>query len=114
MDMKGESYNRADVAASFQRTVAELLVKNTFIAAERERLDRVAIAGGVSANAELRRLAKKEADKRNMRLYVPELLYCTDNAAMIGAAAYFELKKSACAAPLNLNADPSMDILSDR
>ncbi len=111
MDMKGEEYNRADVAASFQRTVAELLVKNTFIAAERERMDGVAIAGGVSANAELRRLAQKEADKRHMRLYVPQLLYCTDNAAMIGAAAYFELKKNATAAPLNLNADPSMDIL---
>lgn len=114
MDMKHEAYNRADVAASFQRTVAELLVKNTFLAAERARMDKVAIAGGVSANAELRRLAEREAQRRGMKLYVPALQYCTDNAAMIGAAAYYELKKTGLAAPLSLNADPSMDILTER
>lgn len=113
MEMKGESYRREDIAASFQRTVTELLVKNTFLAAERSGLKKVAIAGGVSANAELRRCAQAEAAKRHMELYVPKLLYCTDNAAMIGSAAYFELKKTGLAAPLNLNADPSMDILSD-
>lgn len=113
MEMKGEKYDPADIAASFQRTVTELLVKNTFIAAQRSGLNKIAIAGGVSANAELRRCAQAEAEKRHMELYVPKLLYCTDNAAMIGAAAYFELKKTATAAPLNLNADPSMDILSE-
>lgn len=110
MDMRGETYRRADVAASFQRTVTELLVKNTFLAAQRTGLNQVAIAGGVSANAALRKAAQEEAEKRHMQLYVPKLLYCTDNAAMIGAAAYFELKKNALAAPLSLNADPSMDI----
>ncbi len=108
MQQRGEEYNPADVAASFQRTVAEELVKNTFIAAERTGMDKVAIAGGVSANAELRRLAEQAAEKRGMQLYVPKFEYCTDNAAMIGAAAYYALSRGA--AGLELNAVPSLEL----
>lgn len=105
---RGEEFNPADIAASFQRTVTEELVKNTFEAARRTGLHKIAIAGGVSANAELRRLAEAEAKKKNIRLYFPRLEYCTDNAAMIGAAAYYALKNGA--ARLDLNAVPSLEL----
>ena len=107
MEQRGEAYERADVAASFQRTVVDELVKNTFEAARREGIKKVAIAGGVSANAELRKQAEIRANKDGAELYVPKFAYCTDNAAMIGAAAYYAMKDGA--AKLSLNAVPSLD-----
>ncbi len=108
MEQRGEEFSPADVAASFQKTVTEELIKNTMIAAEREGIKKIAIAGGVSANGALRTLAAKEAEKRGFDLFIPKFEYCTDNAAMIGAAAYYSLKNGA--APLDLNAEPSLEL----
>ncbi len=109
MDQKGEHYNRADVAASFQRNVVSVLAENTFEAAARENMDVVALAGGVSANGALRAAFESRAKERGIRLYLPNLAYCTDNAAMIASAAYFSQDR----ADLTLNADPSMKLQFD-
>ncbi len=106
MEQRGESFNPADVAASFQKTVVRTLMENTFEAARREHIKRIALAGGVSANAALR----EEAARGGFALYLPKLCYCTDNAAMIGSAAYYRMLQSP-AAQLSLNADPSLPLL---
>jgi N6-L-threonylcarbamoyladenine synthase len=80
---------RADLAASYQRAVVEALVARLRQAVERERLDRVAIGGGVAANSELRRRVEELAAELGVELWVPPMELCTDNAAMIAAVARF-------------------------
>lgn len=88
--MKGEEYSQADVAASFQKAVTEVLVEHAMHAVEEYHVDRFAIAGGVASNSALRLAMKDACEKRGVRFYYPSPVYCTDNAAMIGAAAYYE------------------------
>lgn len=88
--MKGISFNPADVAASFQKAVVDVLVENSMQAIEEYGLYKFAIAGGVASNSALREAMKKACDERNIPFYYPSPIYCTDNAAMIGAAAYYE------------------------
>ena len=79
----------ADLAASFQDAVADVLVQKTVAAAQAHGAQRVYICGGVSANARLRRLAQARCGEAGLPLHIPPLFLCTDNAAMIGAAAYY-------------------------
>lgn len=109
MEQRGEAFFPADMAASFQRAVCRNLVENTFEAARRAGARKVALAGGVSANAYLRALAEKAAQAHGVELFLPDMAYCTDNAAMIGAAAYYSMGAGA-AADLTLNANPALDI----
>lgn len=88
--MKGEEYIQADVAASFQKAVVDVLVGNAMEAAEAFKADKFAMAGGVASNSALREAMRSACEKRGIRLYYPSPVYCTDNAAMIGAAAYYE------------------------
>ena len=88
--MKGEEVNRADLAASFQKAVVEVLVGNSMRAAEKLGMKKFAIAGGVASNSALREVMEEACEKRGMKFYRPSPIYCTDNAAMIGAAAYYE------------------------
>ena len=90
--MKGETYCQADVAASFQKAVTDVLVDNAMRAVEEYQIDRFAIAGGVASNTALREAMKRACDERNVKFYYPSPVYCTDNAAMIGTAAYYEYK----------------------
>ena len=88
--MKGQTYNPADIAASFQKAVVDVLVENSMNAVEEYSMNKFAIAGGVASNSALREGMKEACDKRGIEFYYPSPIYCTDNAAMIGAAAYYE------------------------
>lgn len=88
--MKGEEYVQADVAASFQKAVTDVLVANAMHAVEEYGLKKFALAGGVASNTALRAAMKEACEERGIDLYYPSPVYCTDNAAMIGAAAYYE------------------------
>ena len=91
--MKGNTVSRADVAASFQKTVVEVLVEHTMAAAENLGMDKVAIAGGVASNSALREGMEKACAARGLSFYRPSPGLCTDNAAMIGCAGYYEFCK---------------------
>ena len=88
--MKGESFNPADIAASFQKAVVDVLVENSMKAVEEYGMDKFAIAGGVASNSALRAGMIKACEERGIQFYYPSPIFCTDNAAMIGAAAYYE------------------------
>lgn len=108
-NMKNEEINRADVAASFQEAVVDVLVTRTIAAAKAYKMDSVALAGGVASNSALRNAMKTACEKENLKLFHPSPIFCTDNAAMIGAAAYYEFKKGVRSG-LDLNAVPNLKI----
>ena len=90
--MKGEEYSQADIAASFQKAVTDVLVEKAMHAVEEYHADKFAIAGGVASNSALRAAMQEACKRRGIKLYYPSPVYCTDNAAMIGSAAYYEYK----------------------
>lgn len=89
-EQKGEQINKEDMAASFQKTVAETLTEKTMLAAENLGYTTIALAGGVSANSGVRAKLQSECAKRGYKLYMPELKYCGDNGAMIACQGYFD------------------------
>ena len=107
--MTGEEINVPDLSASFQEAVIRQLVDRTVACAEELGFTKVAIAGGVSANSALRKELEKECRKRGMDCYFPELIYCTDNAAMIAAAAYHSYLRRDFA-DMKLNASPNLKL----
>lgn len=107
--MKGEEVNTADVAASFQKAVVEVLVEHSLHAVRAYGYDKFAIAGGVASNSSLRAAFEAECRKRKIAFYHPSPVLCTDNAAMIGAAAYYEFRKGVRSS-LDLNAVPNLKL----
>lgn len=91
--MTGEPIVEADIAASFQQDVVDVLVDNAIRAAKDYHMDRLAIAGGVASNGALRAAMEAACEKEGIRFYRPSPIFCTDNAAMIGVAAYYEYQK---------------------
>lgn len=91
--MTGEEVNRADLAASFQKVVVDVLVEHTMLAAKDYGMNKIAIAGGVASNGTLRAAMEEACKKNNYSFYRPSPIFCTDNAAMIGVAAYYEYIK---------------------
>lgn len=89
-EQKGESINREDMAASFQKTVSEILVGKTMAAADSLGSKKLVIAGGVSANSGVRTAFEIACSERGITLYMPELKYCGDNAAMIACQGYYD------------------------
>ena len=86
---EGEKLRKADMACSFENTVCEELVHTTFEVVTKLEVDKIVLAGRVSANRLLRKMITTEAQKRNVKAYMPDLKYCTDNAAMIASASYY-------------------------
>ena len=104
----GKQLNIPDIAASFQQAVIDMLVNNILRAVEQYEIKGVILAGGVAANREFRhQLAGALSHQGEIPLYYPELKYCTDNAAMIGAAAYYRYLNQDFA-PLNINPQPRL------
>jgi N6-L-threonylcarbamoyladenine synthase len=108
-NMRGEPICVPDLAASFQNAVVEVLVSRTVAAAREYGYNRVAMAGGVASNTALRAGMKNACEKAGLTLYYPSPILCTDNAAMIGAAAYFEYRKGVRAG-WDLNAVPGLKL----
>ncbi len=107
--MKGIEYAKADVAASFQRAVIDVLVGHTMLAAKDRGISRVAIAGGVACNTGLRQGMKAACEANGYQFYLPTPVLCTDNAAMIGAAGYYDYKNG-IRHGLDLNAVPGLKL----
>lgn len=92
-EMKGITVCQADVAASFQKAVVDVLVEHSMLAVREYGLNKFAIAGGVASNSALREALTRECAARGIDFYCPSPIFCTDNAAMIGTAAYYEYRK---------------------
>lgn len=107
--MQGKEIHAADLAASFQQSVVDVLVEHTMLAAKDYQMDKVAIAGGVASNGTLRQAMKEACEKNGLKFYHPSPIFCTDNAAMIGVAAYYEYKKGTRQG-WDLNAVPNLKL----
>jgi N6-L-threonylcarbamoyladenine synthase len=107
--MTGEAVNEADVAASFQQSVIDVLVDNACRAAKDQRAERLAIAGGVASNGTLRKAFEEMCAENGIEFYCPAPILCTDNAAMIASAAYYEYVKGNTAG-WDLNAVPNLKL----
>ena len=110
--MKGLEYNTADIAASFQKAVVDVLTEHAMQACREYHIQKLALAGGVAANSAIRENLRKNCDKRGIAFYCPPLILCTDNAAMIGSAAFFEYKNGK-SDDLDLNAVPYLKLGED-
>ncbi|MFZ3170391.1 MAG: tRNA (adenosine(37)-N6)-threonylcarbamoyltransferase complex transferase subunit TsaD [Carboxydocellales bacterium] len=107
--MLGENINKADLAASFQLAVTDVLVEKAFKAVANRGVQVLVLAGGVAANSQLRDRLTTHGEKLGMTVKYPPLLLCTDNAAMIGCAAYHKYLAGQFAA-LSLNAVPNLSL----
>lgn len=110
LTQQGQTLPREDLAASFEKAVVDYLCDRIMKAQEDTGLKTVCLAGGVSANRRLRSQMNELCQKRHIRLCMPELWLCTDNAAMIGSAAYYCIKRNTFA-DFSLNASPSLQLL---
>nr|WP_314610666.1 tRNA (adenosine(37)-N6)-threonylcarbamoyltransferase complex transferase subunit TsaD [uncultured Lachnoanaerobaculum sp.] len=108
-NMTGEKINVNDLVASFQRAVVEVLVEHTIAVAKDYNIKNVAMAGGVASNTELRSLMEEKCSEEGLKLHFPSPIFCTDNAAMIGVAAYFEYLNENFK-DLTLNAVPNLEL----
>ena len=100
-EQKNEGYSKEDVAASFQKAVTDVLIENVFLT----KSEKIVVAGGVAANQGLRKALYERADKEKVQVYFPDIHLCTDNAAMIGSAAYYIKEED-----FDINADPSLEM----
>lgn len=107
--MKGEEVCAEDVAASFQQAVVEVLVEHALNAVKQYGYDKFAIAGGVASNSALRAAMQEGCDREGIRFFYPSPILCTDNAAMIGTAGYYEFIKGKRSG-LDLNAVPNLKL----
>lgn len=105
--MMGQEINRPDLVASFQNAVVDALVSRAVAAAKEFDVDKVVMAGGVAANSALRAKLAEECERNGLKSYYPTPILCTDNAAMIGSAAYFEYQKGVRSG-WDLNAVPNL------
>ena len=107
--MQNIEINKADVAASFQQAVVDVLKDNVLLTCKKKNVKTIAIAGGVASNSTLRETLTNAASKRGIEVLFPAPILCTDNAAMIGSAAYFNFINGKIS-DLNLNAKPNLKL----
>lgn len=105
-----ENLRREDIAKSFEDNVCNVLVSHTIEAMKENNINKVALAGGVAANDVLRKLLVQRAKENNFEAYIPDLEYCTDNAAMIAMAGYYNCLAGKCTNDLSLNARACINI----
>lgn len=110
LEQRGEKPDPHDVCASFQNWVVDDLTSKAILACKQTGLNKLVLAGGVSANRALRTRLDALAEKENIQVYYPELIYCTDNAAMIGSSAYFAVKQGKPFADSTLAPKPTIDL----
>lgn len=108
-EMKGIEVNQADVAASFQKSVVDVLVEHAMLAVKEYGFTKLAIAGGVASNSALRSAMQEACKKNSVTFYHPSPILCTDNAAMIGAAGYYDYIKG-IRSGYDLNAVPNLKL----
>ena len=109
LEQNGEEYNKADIAASFQNAVTDVLCEHTIEAAEQKNSKIISLAGGVASNSALREKMTKLAGEKGIKVVYPEPILCTDNAVMIACAGYYGyLEKNF--ADMTLNAIPSLSL----
>ena len=113
---KNPSLNKADLCASFEKATTDVLIDNTKKALDlinkdknNEKIDKIVLAGGVSANSYIRKRFIEFGEKEDLKIYFPELKLCTDNAAMIASAGYFKFLDKEFAS-LDLNAIPNLKL----
>lgn len=92
LEQRGEEVNKADLAASFQEAVVDVLVDKSMMLLKEAGLKTLAVSGGVAANSRLKERLKEECDKEGIKFYHPSTILCTDNAAMIAMAGYLNYK----------------------
>ncbi len=106
---KGGKIIEADVAASFQESVIDVLIEKLIKAAKLKGCDKIALAGGVASNSKLREVLEMKCENNKLLLYRPSPILCTDNAAMIASCAYYKYKNKEFA-DFSLNASPNLEI----
>ena len=109
MHHKNPDINKADLCASFEATVTEILIENTLKAAKNLNINKIALAGGVSANSYIREKFIELEKTNQMQIYYPKPILCTDNAAMIASAGYYNYINGKIS-NLELNAIPNLKI----
>ncbi|ACV28237.1 t(6)A37 threonylcarbamoyladenosine biosynthesis protein [Anaerococcus prevotii] len=92
LEQRGEEVNKADLAASFQEAVVDVLVDKSMMLLKETGLKTLAVSGGVAANSRLKERLKEECDKEGIKFYHPSVILCTDNAAMIAMAGFLNYK----------------------
>lgn len=107
--MAGETVNDADLAASFQKAVTDVLTDKAMTFVKENGYKKLAIAGGVASNSALRASLIAACEKEGVQFYAPEPILCTDNAAMIGCAGYYEFLKGT-RSDFSLNAVPNLKL----
>jgi N6-L-threonylcarbamoyladenine synthase len=112
-EQKNDKVNRADLAAGFQKAVSDVLVDKTMEAALTTGVSTIILAGGVAANTRLRADLIERAGDKQLKINIPPIILCTDNAAMIGCAAYYKFLRESFA-PLTLNAVPDLKLGEER
>ncbi len=111
LNHKDSNINKADLSASFEKTVTDILIEHTLKASEELNINTVVLAGGVSANSYIREKFVELEQTNNMKIYYPEPVLCTDNAAMIASAGYYNYINGVTSG-LDLNAEPNLKLLN--